>query len=462
MLKHRLIATVLAITTTVIPVGARAAGYADVIDAYGRGDFVTTLRELKPMDATDARAQYLMGVMYQTGQGLRKDDREAASWYRKAADQGHADAQFSVGLFYAEGAGGLQKDERSAVEWYRKAAAQGQAKAQHGLGFMYLNGRGVAQDQQIGAEWVRKAAEHGNAEAQADLGVLYQRGAGVTKDRSLAADWFRKAADLGNVDAQARLGFAYKNGDGIVKDATAAVTWLRRAADRGDREAQKGLGVMYLEGSGVEQDDRLAVAWFQKAADQGSLGAKNNLAYLYEEGRGVVQDYAAAARLYETSARQGDAWGQRNLARLYRDGKGVKQDAVIAYAWLNLAASASEAHPKAADDRAALLAKMTSDQIAEGQRLAAEWKPGLALGKSRVKTAAIDQPDAMLARATASNTGERFPMRPDAQSGAMTCNTRCENSTCFRTYGSGKQVEYQARQKWNPLTNRFDWDAGTC
>ena len=56
----------------------------------------------------------------------------------------------------------------------------------------------------------------------------------------------------------------------------------------------------------------------------------------------------------------------------------------------------------------------------------------------------------------------RFPARPEAQSGVTTCNTRCDNSTCFRTYDSGRQVEYQAKQKWTPLTNRFDWDAGTC
>lgn len=57
---------------------------------------------------------------------------------------------------------------------------------------------------------------------------------------------------------------------------------------------------------------------------------------------------------------------------------------------------------------------------------------------------------------------DQYPARPQAQAGATTCNTRCENSICYRTYDSGKQVEYHAQRKWNPLTNRFDWDAGTC
>ena len=219
---------------------------------------------------------------------------------------------------------------------------------------------------------------------------------------------------------------------------------------------------MYMEGRGVERDDRLAVVWFQKAADQDSLGAKNNLGYMYEEGRGVLQDYAAAARLYEASARQGDGWGQRNLARLHREGKGVKQDAVIAYAWLNLAAVAPDAHPRAVEERAAIVSQMTTDQVAEGQRLASEWKPGLALGKSRVKTATIAQQEVLLAHSRAEAGGDLFPVRPPAQAGATTCNTNCVNGACYRTYSDGRRVEFQAQRKWNPLANAFEWASGTC
>lgn len=51
------------------------------------------------------------------------DKGKAAEWYRKAADQGHAEAQFKLGKMYATG-NGVEKDEGKAAEWHRKAAAQ--------------------------------------------------------------------------------------------------------------------------------------------------------------------------------------------------------------------------------------------------------------------------------------------------------------------------------------------------
>ena len=49
----------------------------------------------------DAKAQTLLGIFYQLGAGVPKDDAEAVKWYRKAADQGYATAQFNLGVIYA-------------------------------------------------------------------------------------------------------------------------------------------------------------------------------------------------------------------------------------------------------------------------------------------------------------------------------------------------------------------------
>ena len=59
--------------------------------------------------------------------------------------QGHANAQYSLGLMYEDGEG-VPQDYSNAMEWYLKAANQGHAKAQHKLGGMYGNGRGVPED----------------------------------------------------------------------------------------------------------------------------------------------------------------------------------------------------------------------------------------------------------------------------------------------------------------------------
>ena len=80
---------------------------------------------------------------------------------RKAADQGDASAQFSLGLRYANGEG-VAKDSAEAVKWYRKAAEQGNASAQGNLGAMYSNGEGVAKDSVEGLAWSNIAAASGD------------------------------------------------------------------------------------------------------------------------------------------------------------------------------------------------------------------------------------------------------------------------------------------------------------
>ena len=60
---------------------------------------------------------------------------------------------------------GVAKDEVAAVNWYRKATEQGNAQAQNNLGWMLANGFGVAKDEVAAVSWYRKAAEQGNNDA---------------------------------------------------------------------------------------------------------------------------------------------------------------------------------------------------------------------------------------------------------------------------------------------------------
>jgi len=56
------------------------------------------------------------------------DYTQAAAWFRQAAEQGHAGAQFSLGLMYDNG-WGVPEDDAEAAFWYRKAAEQGEVRA---------------------------------------------------------------------------------------------------------------------------------------------------------------------------------------------------------------------------------------------------------------------------------------------------------------------------------------------
>jgi TPR repeat protein len=96
---------------------------------------------------------------------VTQDYAEAARWYRRAADQGLAAAQFNLGLMYDNGQGTTQ-DYAEAARWYRKAADQGLAAAQFNLGVMYAKGRGVTQDCVQSHMWMNLAASRANGDDQ--------------------------------------------------------------------------------------------------------------------------------------------------------------------------------------------------------------------------------------------------------------------------------------------------------
>ena len=81
-----------------------------------------------------APAQDYLGQLYELGQGVAQDSREALRWYRRAAEDGWASAQFHLGRMHRDGSGVVQ-DLAEAARWFRKAAEQGDAEAQFNLAY---------------------------------------------------------------------------------------------------------------------------------------------------------------------------------------------------------------------------------------------------------------------------------------------------------------------------------------
>ncbi len=134
-----------------------------------------------------------------------------------------------------------KKQYPEAVECFRKAAEQGYANAQDNLGWMCQHGYGVTKDYGEAVRWYRKAAEQNHANAQNNLGVMYQNGYGVAKDYGEAVRWCRKAAKQNNALAQYNLGYMYQYGYGVEKDLTQARYWYQKAANQGYENAKKAL-----------------------------------------------------------------------------------------------------------------------------------------------------------------------------------------------------------------------------
>jgi uncharacterized protein len=175
-----------------------AAGtFEEAVEAHARGDYAKALRLIRPLaNDGDAVAQFNLGLMYVTGQGVQQDDAAAALWFRKAAEQGYAFAQSNLGALYRDGRG-VTQDYTEAVTWFRKAADQGDAVAEFQLGDQYAFGKGVPQDYSEAMVWFGRAAAQSHPVAQLYLGIMYAEGRGVPQDYVRAHMWFSLAAARG-------------------------------------------------------------------------------------------------------------------------------------------------------------------------------------------------------------------------------------------------------------------------
>ncbi|MSO88389.1 MAG: hypothetical protein EXQ89_00160 [Rhodospirillaceae bacterium] len=245
--------------------GPAFGGMKDAVAAYDRGDYALAMREFLPMALAGVpQARFDLGLMHATGRGVPRDISYAAMWYRLAADQGFAPAQYEYGTLLAPA---------EAAAWFQRAADQGYAPAAFWLGLAYREGWGVPRSDVDAVRSYRRAAEAGLAEAQSNLGLMYERGDGIPQDEAEALRWYRRAAELGQPEAQFNLAAMLEEGRGAAPDAAAAAAWYRRAADRGVVAAMNNLGVVLEKGDGISGDPALAYAWYEAASVRGGSGS---------------------------------------------------------------------------------------------------------------------------------------------------------------------------------------------
>ena len=230
-----------------------------------------------------------------------------------------AQEMYETGFDFHYGKNGQPKDDEKAVEWFRKAADQGHAEAQAQLGYMYLYGYGVDRKYYEAIKWYRKAAEQENVSAQVQLGYMYLNGYGVVKDYAEALKWYGKAANQGHPSGMNGLGFMYQNGYGVNKDYAEAIKWYRMAAEKGNVSAKSNIATMYFNGFGVDQDYAEAFKWYREAAEQGEANGQYSLAFMYENGYGVSKSRSEAKKWYEKAAAQGDEDAKNRLEKIEQE-----------------------------------------------------------------------------------------------------------------------------------------------
>jgi hypothetical protein len=162
------------------------------------------------VEADNMRQETLMSLRVFGGIGMHslacqiiKEVTGALTTLALAVSLAIAGASVSLADDLSDGLDAYQaRDFAAALKHFRKASEEGIADAQLHLGAMYFNGHGVAQDRDEAARWFHKAAVQGNFEAQYILGVLYWDGRGVVKDYVASYMWFNIASTNGNKSAE--------------------------------------------------------------------------------------------------------------------------------------------------------------------------------------------------------------------------------------------------------------------
>ena len=149
--------------------------YEDGVNAALAGDFETAFREFSiAAEAGLHLAQYNLGILYFTGQGVEQDYEIAFRWTEAAALQGHPGAQLNLGSLYYFG-NGVRQDRDKAVEWYATSARAGNGAAAYTLAAMHRDGDHVDRDPVLAHAWAAWAARYDHPEAGAMIEEIANR-----------------------------------------------------------------------------------------------------------------------------------------------------------------------------------------------------------------------------------------------------------------------------------------------
>jgi TPR repeat protein len=233
-------------------------------------------RNFKPSEASSAGG-------HAPGRGISTESRQKAA-------RGEAEAQFDLGVCYANGQG-VAKHEVEAYKWWLLAGAQGDESARKALPSLehQLTRKQVADGQKRAFDFklpetpspapqqgtaegnpltdLRAKAATGDARAQNELGeALYLGKQGASRNPVEAVKWFTHPAELNNPAAQSNLGLCYERGDGVARYEVEAYKWYFLAAAQGDTKGKRNASMLELMLSQEEIADgkRRAQDWLEQ------------------------------------------------------------------------------------------------------------------------------------------------------------------------------------------------------
>lgn len=273
----------------------------------------------------DAQAQFELALCYANGTDVEKNTELAFDWHKKAAEQGHVNAEFALGLYYLLGKDQMQQTQEIVNKWGLGHNPGENVDPAFELAVIQFFAVKVGADDDLAFAWLKKAAEQNHAEANYWLGQCYLNSIGTAQDYESAFGCFRIAAEQGIAESQYPLACCFFEGKGIEQNDELGLQWCEKAAERGIATAQYRLAQCYFDGDCVEQNNDLALSWLKKSAENHYAKAKSRLADCYAQGIGVEKSDQQTYALHKEAADKGHAESQYWLARHYLSGGIIEQ-----------------------------------------------------------------------------------------------------------------------------------------
>lgn len=314
----------------------------------------------------DTQAQYNLGKMYYTGEGLPQNFQKAKMLWERASKKGDASSLNGLGAIYYTEQRNQSKNVEIAKKLFLQAAQKGEygavlninnmlknkdadfqelkeaddgfrrfyennkkklerlsnagnADASYELSLIYNGDEVQEYDQKNKIYYLEKAAKEGNPYAQYDIGYIYSRGSyGVKRDREKAFKYFIEADRQGNRDASYSL-YEYYEYHTKGSNNGEALKYLEKAAERRNLQAVKEIADYYLYGEEPYLNKNLKKAFHYYEILSNTLTnkaiyylgkdyqliAKHQLAVMYVNGQGVNKSIPKAIDLFQTSCDKG-------------------------------------------------------------------------------------------------------------------------------------------------------------
>jgi TPR repeat protein/serine/threonine protein kinase len=316
----------------------------------------------------NGNACFVLGVTFDIGRGVVKDNSRAAMLYSESCDAGYGDGCTSLGEMYFEG-NGVGRDYSLAANYYTNACDKGDSLGCSSVANMYYDGKFVQEDDFKAKEFYAKGLSIDSKKCDAGdsfwcgfVAYEYENGIdGIVKDTEKARQFYSKSCSLGekhSCDDLRRLdanepkpmqvvnpknpaqqsGFAE-----IEQQATAFYMQGRYSEARPLFEQSCAVGhwdscdiltIMYIGGlGGLPQGSSMAgkpfseaVPVFERTCANGHADACSHLGWMYKNGIGVPEDWSQFFSYSSKACDGGDGFSCLNVGVEYEVGGGIKQD----------------------------------------------------------------------------------------------------------------------------------------